>query len=180
MTTTTASAPATDKQLAFINKLIGEKNTAHFGEDTLADLETVKAGGTLPKKFASQLISALLAAPRKPKHQASGQALKPGIYQAPNGDLVKVQQSKNSSNVYALVMVNFSGERLTLTGEIVNWKWEYNPGLINHVTAAMKLDAQAAMDFGLKHGQCLWCHRKLEAAKSVLQSIGPVCAKKFM
>jgi hypothetical protein len=46
---TVTTTPATDKQMALIHKLIGEKNTGHFGEDTLADLQTVQSGGTLPR-----------------------------------------------------------------------------------------------------------------------------------
>jgi hypothetical protein len=163
----TTALAATDKQIAFAEKLMSEK------QHNLTELPT-------GRKDVSNIIDWLLRQPAKPKAQASGQALTPGVYQAPDGSLIKVQQSRGSSNVYAKVMTDFSGKRLTMTGEVVQWEWTYAPGLITHVTSSMKLDTIAAMDFGLRYGQCMWCGRKLKDAKSVMQSLGPVCAKKFM
>lgn len=173
---TTTAVPASDKQTAFIVKLLGEKNTDHFGEDTLADLIDFRKTGTLPRKHASQLIDALLSAPKK--QQADAPALTEGVYIAPDQTIVKVKASK-AGNVYAQTMVDISGERLTMTGEIVKWRWEYSKGLVSHLRPEWKMDAETAHAFGLKVGKCLWCGRKLVAAESVSKSLGPVCSKRF-
>lgn len=177
---TATAIPATDKQTAFIAKLIGEKNTGHFGEDTLSDLLEFKATGTLPKKHASQLIDALLSAPKTVVPAAPGAAvLEQGIFIAPNGDVIKVQKSKSSGNLYAKVAVNIHGERLTLSGEVVKWEYVYAPGLIKHITPQMRMNAAQAEEYSLKFSQCMACGRALKAAKSVAAGIGPVCIKYF-
>lgn len=180
--TATLTVPATDKQIAFIHKLIGEKDTGHFGEDTLADLNTVKAGGTLPRKFASELISALLAAPRKqqPKAAPSPSAItKPGLFVAPNGEIIKAKPNQSKTRLYAMAMVGISGERLTVSGEIVNWKWRYAPGLVAQLQESWRMPFDQAAELSIAVGKCLCCGRKLKAAKSVQAMIGPVCAGYF-
>jgi hypothetical protein len=179
---TVTTTPATDKQMALIHKLIGEKNTGHFGEDTLADLQTVQSGGTLPKKFASQLISALLAAPKKvvaAKATAAAWTLTPGMYVAPNGEIVKVKPTQDKQRLYAQVMVSISGERLTVGGEVVNWDWQYAPGLIKEIQPSWKMDAEQAHALGIQSGRCLWCKKALKDATSVSLAMGPTCRKMF-
>lgn len=180
MTTATA-VPATDKQLAFIAKLIGEKNTSHFGEDTLSDLLEFKATGTLPKKHASQLIDALLSAPKQKVAAAAAPSSAPltaGIYLAPNGDVIQVKLNQAKTNVYAKVAMA-GPDRLNLLGEVVKFKFVYVPGLIKHITPDMKMSKEQAEEFSFKFKQCMACGRKLEAAKSVAAGIGPVCIKYF-
>lgn len=182
MNATATLPPATDKQMALIHKLISEKDTSHFGEDTLSDLQTVQAGGTLPKKFASQLISALLAAPKKTlqvKTSAAPWRLTPGMYVAPNGEIVKVQPTQDKKRLYAKVMVSISGERLTVGGDVVNWDWLYAPGLINEIQPSWKMDADQAHALGIRSGRCLWCKKALKDATSVSLAMGPTCRKMF-
>jgi hypothetical protein len=57
--------PASPKQMAFITKLLAEKDHSYFGEDTAADRDAAVAGQTLAMVHASALITALLSAPKK-------------------------------------------------------------------------------------------------------------------
>lgn len=182
MTVATAQ-PATDKQLVFARRLIEEKDWSHFGEDTLSDLLAVKSGESISKKYASGLIDALLAAPKKPvavvANTGATVQLTEGIYEAPNGDIIKLQKSKSSGNLYAKVAVAITGERLTMTGDVVKFSYEYAPGLVKHITPAMRMNEAMAEAFAIRFGVCAWCGRGLKAAKSVKQGIGPVCIKRF-
>jgi hypothetical protein len=183
--TVKTTAPASEKQLAFIAKLVSEKDTSHFGEDTLTDLQTFKSGGDLPKKFASQLIDALLSAPKKAVEVKSSAgtpaALTPGIYGAPNGDVIKVKKTKDGQRVYAQVMVAKGGQtRINLHDEEVpNFDFVYVPGLIVHLTPQMKLTLEDAKAFYTRTGRCLNCKKELKVAASIEKGLGPVCAKMF-
>lgn len=165
MTTATAVKPASDKQTALIAKLLGEKD--------------VPAGMEIPadSKTASRMIDWLFAQPRKPQAQTEG--VTPGIFIAPNGDVIKVQSNKAKTGVYALVAVAFGGERLNLHGDVVKFEYQYAAGLINHITPAMRMTKEQAKEYSLKYSKCMWCGRKLKAAKSVEAGIGPVCIKRF-
>lgn len=165
MTAATALKPASDKQTALIKKLFGEKD--------------VPAGMEIPtdSKTASRMIDWLFTQPRKPAPQNA--AVTPGIYIAPNGDVIKVQANKAKTNVYAKVAVAFGGERLNLLGDVVKWEWQYAAGLIAHITPAMRMTKEQAEEYSLKYSKCMCCGRQLKAAKSVAAGIGPVCIKYF-
>lgn len=179
-------APATDKQLAFARKLLADRDWSSFGEDTLNDAQIVLAGGSIPKIYASGLIDTLLAMPKKsgagftPEPPPASAALEEGVYCAPNGDVIKLQKGKQSGKLYAKVMVEKGTvNRLNLKGEVVHWEWAYAPGLVQFITADMKLGAEAAKDFGIRFETCMWCGRRLKDATSVAKAMGPVCAKRF-
>lgn len=179
---TTTTVPATQPQINYIAKLVSEKNTSHFGEDTLADLIEFKETGTLPKKHASQLIDSLLAAPKKQAVTAGAiPALIPGIYLAPNGDVIKVKKTKDGQRMYAQVMVSKSGgERINLNDEVIpNFDFVYTPGLITHLTPAMQMSLEDAKAFYTKTGRCMNCKKELKVAASIEKGLGPVCAKMF-
>ena len=123
------------------------------------------------------MIDWLFTQPRKQQQVQAG--VGPGIYIAPNGDVIKVQQNRAKTNVYAKVAVAFGGERLNLLGEVVKWEWQYAAGLIQHVTPAMRMTKEQAEEYSLKYSKCMCCGRQLKAAKSVAAGIGPVCIKMF-
>jgi hypothetical protein len=178
---TTTAVPATQPQINDIAKLVSEKNTSYFGEDTLADLIEFKETGTLPKKHASQLIDSLLAAPKKQAVTAGSlPAVTLGMYVEPaSGEIIMVTPTKDKQRMYCKVMVGINGERLTTGGEIVNWDWKYAPGLLAQIRPEWKMPAELGAKLGIKSGKCIRCKRHLKAAKSVSAMLGPVCITYF-
>lgn len=148
--------PASEKQLAFVGKLMGEK--------------VVPDGFVLPEdptgKEASAAIELLLKAPRK---VAETPLVQTGYYLL--GDQVYVVvKSRQSERRYAKKQVLIPGKQC---------QWNYEPGGIAKLAAALPLTLTEAAQFGHMHGYCLCCGRNLSDPKSVTAGIGPVCAKKF-
>lgn len=102
-----------------------------------------------------------------------------GVYNCPDGSLVKVKSNKAKTGQYALAMMDIHGERLTVTGEVVKWDWVYAPGLAREIKPEWKLTKEVAYQLGIKYSRCLWCGKGLKAADSVIKGLGPVCAKRF-
>lgn len=186
MPATTTFKPASDKQIALIHKLSGEKETPVAGKDSLEALmiarwEDALGGKDLAMAEASQVIDWMFSLPRKPAIVAAAAALTAGIYCAPNGDVIKVKAARQTGNLYAQVMVSASGgARINLHDEIVpKFDFVYTPGLIRHITPAMKLTLEDAKSFYTKTGRCLNCKKELKVAKSIAAGLGPTCAKMF-
>jgi hypothetical protein len=103
----------------------------------------------------------------------------PGIYEDAEGHVFKVQRSRQGGGIYAKRLVPIRSNRLTDTGDIVRWEWEYAPGAIRALTPTMRMDETRAREFGLRYGVCACCGRALKVAESVERGIGPVCIKWF-
>lgn len=173
----TTFVPATPAQINFLKTLVTDRDTSQFGQHNPEALELIELGDPIDKRLASKLIDQLKELPRK---QAAAQ-LVPGVYKAPNGDIVQLVQAKQSKNLYAKVLVEKGTiRRLTLDGDVVAFEYVYAPGLAAHLTPWMKLGAGEATQFGLRFGRCLRCGRKLKDASSVIQALGPTCAKYFL
>lgn len=154
----TAAAPtgerlATEKQLAFIDKLLAERG---YGNRT--EVPTAKR--------ASEIIDTLLAAP--PVKKAPAAELEAAIYLM--GDVVvKVQRAVHGSgNMYAKRLDPATG------------RFEYEAGLIRKITPAMRMTLEQAKEFGAIYGVCCNCGRTLTNEDSIEAGIGPVCAGKFI
>lgn len=103
-----------------------------------------------------------------------------GVYVMPDGTIVKVKANKAKTNTYAMLWVEIRGERLNENDERVRGEYQYAPGLIAKVAAqGRKMTLEEAKAFILRYGQCARCSRKLKAAKSVENGIGPVCIQYF-
>lgn len=187
MTTTTTTALATDKQLAFADRLFKEREVPVAGatpeEGRLIELAfDMGTGKDVTRKEASQVIDYLLSLPKPAPAPAApaapAVALTEGIYITPPGDIIKVKNSK-AGKPYALVAVDITGKRLTLAGDVVKYDFVYTPGIIKHITPDMRMTQEQAAHFGTRYSKCIWCGRKLKAAESVIKSIGPVCIKRF-
>jgi lactam utilization protein B len=87
--------------------------------------------------------------------------------------------SPKTGTRYAKAWVDFGGTRLTLTGNKVKAHWDYQSGLVGQITPAMRMDLEQAKAFITLYGQCARCSRKLKAAESVAEGVGPVCKKWF-
>lgn len=167
--------PATWPQLSYIDSLTKARDidppTFH-----LLDLR-LKEG--LTRAAASQVIDYLLQLPIKEKPKPTKADLEPGVYVLPDGTIVKVQENKAKTSVYSLAWESFNGTRLTLDGDVVKGSWTYNPLLLDSVKPEYRMTLEQAKKFTLVFGQCARCGRKLKAAESVEQGIGPVCIKSF-
>lgn len=179
---TTATAPATapatlnatEKQLAFIARLLEEGRSA-----------TIFFDGT--KAGASRYIEALLASPRRATPAPAAQVATPatpavarptsvGMYRQ-GEDIYRVKESE-TGNLYAMKLTAISGQRLRDSDEaVVRWTFVYERGAIHQLTAADKLTLEEAKQWGIRTGTCCVCARLLTDAKSVLAGIGPVCAR---
>jgi hypothetical protein len=142
------SVLASDKQVAFINSLLSER--VFSGEVDFANLTS---------KGASDLIGQLLTAPK----QASTLAV--GMYQLANGEIYRVQASRETGRLYAKHLDLING-------------FEYEAGAIYKITAGDRMTLDQAKLFGVETGFCCVCGILLTDPKSVANGIGPVCAKR--
>jgi hypothetical protein len=164
MTTATlpASQIATDKQVAFVKRLLAEKNLAMIAELALAIEDSLD--GVLTKQAASAAIDALMACPRKPQTSLAhddGNAVGEGYYFL-NDEVYKVVAAKGSGNLYA--------KKFGRAG------YEYAPGAMRSLAGAARLTLEQAAAMGRATGICVICGRLLTAAESVTAGIGPICA----
>lgn len=107
----------------------------------------------------------------------------PGMYQTDNGEIFKVQKSKQSGHLYAKHLQPIGGTRMIAAGENagerVHFEFVYAPGAIQALRPEMALTMEAAVAFGIKYGVCCVCGAFLKDATSVEKGIGPVCRKRI-
>lgn len=163
---------ATEKQIAFISKLMTERAPVpkRFA-GAIADMSTGQA---------SKFITELLASPRMVSQSTNGsttaRVTEVGMYRTPDGKIFKVQATKDTSNLYAKALTPIGGERLTETDTVVGWEFTYAPGALRTLTPDMRLSLDDAKAFGIRYGVCCVCGRTLKDATSVANGIGPICA----
>jgi len=167
---TTAPA-ATDKQVAFIQKLAAERNM---------DFDTAN----LTKRAASQAIDTLMAMPKaaKPKAATAGPELEPGrVYLAEQDD-----RHGDPVTGHNFVRVYKSGAG-RLYGKVRTWAggWEYEDGKwLSRILPVQdpELIAKAAAAWGHEHDRCVFCYTPLSDDgdnRSVQVGYGPICAAKY-
>lgn len=150
--TTATPVLASEKQVAFITKLLAERQYA--GEVVLS---------TIGKRQASVLIDELLAAPRKTA--TTGTDITDGFWVL-GTTVYKVQRAVHGSgNLYAKVLNDFTG------------RFEYTSGAITLLRngKAEKLTLERAKELGKLYGRCMICGATLTDEKSIAMGIGPVC-----
>lgn len=145
--------PASDKQVAFIEKLLAERVCE--SEVKLAELTSFDA---------SLLIKQLLQAPHKsaparPTQIAEG--LAEGLYQTDLG-IYRVELSEQG-RLYARHLNPAGG-------------WTYERGAVYRLTPSQRMTLAEAREFGVKYGVCCVCGRLLSDSESVANGIGPICA----
>lgn len=140
---------ASEKQVAFIQTLLAERD--YSGAVDFTALSTADA---------SALIGDLLNAPRK---AGATVALEVGMYRTADGNIYRVQLSRELGKPYA--------KRLNTAGG-----FDYEQGAIRKLTAGDKMTLEDAKAFGVETGLCCVCGAFLTDPKSVTAGIGPVCA----
>jgi len=164
---------ASAKQLAFLSSLVAEREQSILGEAAITEPFPVMTAAS-----ASETITVLLALPKKSAGGPAAEPLAVGMYRTEAGEIFKVQESK-AGNRYAKKLVQIGGNRLTEAGETVQFEFEYAPGAVRSLTAAMRLTVEEAKAFGIRFGVCCVCGKTLTEAKSVALGIGPVCITKL-
>ena len=141
--------PASDKQVAFLHTLISERV-----------FEGAVDFATLTSAEASSLITELLNSPRK---LAAERVSDEGMYRNAEGDIFRVQRSKESGNLYA--------KRL----DIIDGGFVYEAGAIRNLKPSDRMTLDEAKAFGVEYGICCVCGAFLTNEVSVAEGIGPVC-----
>lgn len=165
MTTSTATRPASDRQIDYIRSLA---RTHTMPAEHAARLEQRLAAHDLDARVASATIEWLKALPEFTAPRAAE-----GFYVRGN-EAFKVKSNKAGTGTYALRFDVVGGKAM----------WTYCPG-VGASLAAEGLEPMTAGDaarIGLSHGFCLNCCRQLggtslSAHVSALIGYGETCAK---
>jgi hypothetical protein len=144
--------PATPRQISFLKTLADERGY-DFGDR--------KPEG-LTVREASELIEFLLALP-KPTTVAFVE-LEIGMYRLANGDIYRVQRSRESGRLYAKKL------------DWANNSFVFEAGAMRLITAGDRMTLDEAKAWGVETGICCVCSAFLTDPKSVSAGIGPVCA----
>jgi hypothetical protein len=148
----------------------------------LSSRQLAVAADILETEAASAFAASIapVAAPVAPVAPVALTIEDAGVYVMPDGTIVKVKANKAKTNVYASRWIEIRGERLNENETRVRGEYEYVSGLVHRVAASgRKMTLEEAKAFILRYGVCARCGRKLVAAKSVEQGIGPVCIQYF-
>lgn len=160
MTTATIRL-ASDKQIAYLNRLAGER------DHDIAAIHSIIAdanGGTASMSAVSRAIDILTGLPRKAQPHSDGAPVTEGYYFV-EGLIYKVVASKSSGNLYAKVFSEHG--------------YEYAPGAMRLIPTAARLTIEQAAEAGVRTGRCVICAKELTDPESVERGIGPVCAARI-
>lgn len=201
METTHSTNPPTDKQIAYLTRLVAERSEV-TDERQRAEVDTIQTlieNGKLNKRSASAAIDILhgirpvrseptsTRQVRQGATNSTGTALDlsgilSGRYAVPGGDTrLKVQ-------VDAPTRGKWAGWVFVKDAAVYGQGRRYGrqrPGgtyegmIVPELTAIVKDPRAAAAAYGRLTSTCGMCGRALEDAASVERGIGPVCAEKF-
>lgn len=157
-----ASAPASEKQVAFVKSLLEQKYAPEQAAEWSGKLDG------LTKSEASTMIENLMSRPRymAPEEKARREAIKEGFYRV-GDDFIRVKISRSSGNPYGMLLNKETH------------KFEYAAGILRGVNPDNRLTLEDAAAYGINSGYCLICSKELTKEESVKRGIGPVCAKRL-
>jgi hypothetical protein len=166
------TGPMTPPQRGFLESLARERGQVEMVK------QKIEKG--LSKAEASQLIETLQ---RMPRPQATtkevDENLRPGIYEHA-GEIYAVRPSRtNKGRLVAYQLIVQDAKHVTEAGEDVGIRFEYAKGMVYEIKPEAQMDLARAQQLSALYRRCIACGAKLEAAKSVRDSLGPVCVKKF-
>lgn len=181
---TTPTAFASDKQVAFVERLMAERSDwlDNFAQDCFFDdgnmtyAKAIEAArnGKLGKATCSRLIDGLMNVERNAKTDRSGKGELPdGMYRDDEGHIYKVYHTVHGANqqVAKLLVVEPGGGGAS---------FEYQgKAPLRDLTPDHKLSLEDAKAFGVVYGVCCVCGATLTDENSIRNGIGPVCASKF-
>lgn len=158
-----AGDAATEKQLAFLTKLVAEKPNAaaHLKATTLL----------LTKREASRLIDAMIAAPRETKAAtpaAAAPTLEDGMY-VRDETVIKVYHAVHGSGQQVSKVLRKQADG--------SWKFDYaGKAGMRGLLPEHRMTEEFAKNFGLVYGICIRCAADLTREESIHVGYGPVCA----
>lgn len=170
-------APITEKQEAFLNRLLDER-------PALRDVENLWPDNIakLTKRQASSKIDEILKTPKEAKASTSSEGApvtEDGMYRTEDGTIFKVQIAVHGSgNLYAKKLVALDEPKVMKT-KTVTHVFEYAPGAIRKLTADDKMTLEEAKAWGALYGTCCCCGATLTNETSIAAGIGPVCGSRF-
>lgn len=103
-----------------------------------------------------------------------------GVFRFEEHIYIVVPSRRNHGKHYAMKMVT-SPDRLTSSGEVVNFDYVRAPGVIWQLREEHRLPAEAVESLMIEHRVCIYpnCGRTLRAAKSVALGAGKIHARQL-
>jgi len=146
---------ATPRQISFLRTLADERDYDLSRHDL----------STLTVREASETIEHLLARPRATAVTFVAE-LELGMYRLANGDIYRVQRSRESGRLYAKKL------------DWANNTFVFESGAMRLLTADDRMTLDEAKAWGVETGICCVCSAFLTDPRSVEAGIGPVCARR--
>lgn len=164
-----------EKMVRYLRNLARDRVYPDLGDtaeerETLVDVQLNNR--TLDRFDTMALIDELKVAP------LDQNGMKPGVYRR-NGDVYVVKFNRERTRLYAKRLVQSAPRVRDADEEIVKADFEYAPGALQTLRPDDQLTLEDARDYLVRYTHCMVCGRFLKAAKSVLDSIGPVCRGMF-
>lgn len=173
--TRTYVAPS-EKMTRYLRNLVRDRRYPSFGrtgDERLATVDAMLDTSELDKFRVMELIDQLKVAP------LDQGGLRPGVYRR-NGEVFVVKLNREKTRLYAKRLVQITGNRLLdATEERVKADFEYAPGALQTLRPEDQLTLEDAREYLVRYSHCMVCGRPLKDARSVLDSIGPVCRGMF-
>ncbi|AEV52263.1 hypothetical protein [Nocardia phage NBR1] len=181
--------PASDRQLAFLQKLIGESAElyAAAGRDIeaeavrrtlvtmgpeLAAMSSADASAAIDRAIKSnkglRSTLATLEDDRRAKAAEATAALENGVYRLPDGTVVTVRHTRQSR-----IQVGYVWDADAKTFEYSGRR------ILRQLNAGMRLSVEECAEFGQETIVCCVCMTPLENEESRRLGIGPVCRRKY-
>lgn len=152
-------APASDRQLAFIESLKSQRDGAdQFVQQFYAGYGSDK----LTAPDAKRLIDGLLQLPAIVRYVA----VDVGAYRY-NGVIYSVRRGRESGNLNAFHWDSATNQ------------WEYSGAIKFQLRPEHRLSLEEALTFGVQTGSCAHCGMTLTNKTSAMVGMGPTCRKKY-
>jgi hypothetical protein len=196
MHTMTRGQVYSPKQARLVRTLTAERNVPVAGrdeqeawiiaryEDLLGNHDSFNPehDRVISTREASAVIDWLFKQPKRvitPARAEKPADLTPGVYEPEAGRIYVVKPNREGTRLYAKRLVEINADRVAESGDTVQIEFEYDRGAIFSIKPEHRMPLERAEQLTLRYGRCINCGRKLKAAKSVRQGIGPVCIKSF-
>lgn len=171
---------ASDKQMAFLKRLMAERDYYSLVEADRAKWDAVAAGKVPTAKGASEFIDTLTGtayAPKPANTDDQGATLELGMYRKADGTLYRVYPGRESGRLLAKRLVLVEGYDFDIHGKKAA-SFEYAGMASRFVTADERMSLEEAKAFGHQFGICCVCGALLTDPESVERGIGPVCGSR--
>lgn len=157
-----AARLASDKQMAFLKRLIAERDYLSLLPADRTKVDYINGGGTPTAKGASALIDVLTATAYAPKPASTDADVEAGVYVNPDGAVYRVYLGQQSGRMLA---AKVEGDEFVYAGAAARFV----------TSASRKMTIEEAAAWGKTTGTCIVCARRLDVPESVDRGIGPVC-----